>query len=781
MDLDPPTKVLRDGRVIQERSLFEAHPKRCFYQTDLYSTFFRTGVSDAIERRLFGDIDTRGATAVRAFAATDAAAWREHFETFFEYIDIQKLRTPKGLAWLKAQYPYLDQNELMQEMLGIRMLHTTIWSQCVREIVSAEDSAVKFIITDHPVTIYNRAMPPSVPQCAYPNDPEIALKASQTLFPLSRNHCLILTNLEYAKDPTELPTEKRTFARNFRSSLVRTDKVIRVRRFNDFEVSTINRVLKARARRYVAAGMKEWLQPEDIVAGSWADLAATLLPPRDQVWGFGGEMFVGYDDGRVHYQDAFGRTEKERDGLKKVPPVSELAPKDACGCGSGRAYRVCCSSRPPKLRPIWTELSIRERNICFYNGVLSILQIDQGKDWVAVRRGLTEDQIRDVYFLYEALWPLETDLLALLPKPDGRPRAVYTGSLHPDSIGEFAIGASAYFGEVLVENPFVHAGAVSKDFKPTEYPRKYHLEFLKSIVFYFKMMPLIDLGLINLIPSPTIFDYHLRDETMAMAQRRVAGDKMNLRDDPRLEELFRRDARRDVLMWPKEAQIERLRKEFPKRNASDLERMYQAIKRIKFDDPIVALQDNIFEGDGGGQLRFMQLSPNFEITMYLAQATGAALITDSALRWREILQAAWPRVSAPSATLRRLAWHLEKAYFLFPDDADRVVALTQKGVLDAYPRIFADTLRYLRSMQIRGPKPNFEDGLAARFVVAHASAQKTLQRRKEPGNRGRITCMFPPGGIQNNSVSRLLLMSNSEHHTSMVPMAFYIESAQPKY
>ena len=28
------------------------------------------------------------------------------------------------------------------------------------------------------------------------------------------------------------------------------------------------------------------------------------------------------------------------------------------------------------------------------------------------------------YSLYEALWPLETDLLALLPKPDGVARAV---------------------------------------------------------------------------------------------------------------------------------------------------------------------------------------------------------------------------------------------------------------------------------------------------------------------------------------------------------------------
>ena len=116
LDLKPPTKLLADGRVIHERSLFDAPTKRCFFQTDLYSTFFLTEVNDEIERKLFGDIDTRGSQAVRAFAGTDIAAWHEHFGTFFEYIDIQKLRTPKGLAWLRAHYPALHQNELMMEM-----------------------------------------------------------------------------------------------------------------------------------------------------------------------------------------------------------------------------------------------------------------------------------------------------------------------------------------------------------------------------------------------------------------------------------------------------------------------------------------------------------------------------------------------------------------------------------------------------------------------------------------------------------------------------------------
>lgn len=781
LDLAPPTKVLACGRVIEERSLFDAPTKRCFFQTDLYSTFFGTEVNDEIERKLFGDIDTRGSQAVRAFAGTDIAAWHEHFGTFFEYIDIQKLRTPKGLAWLRAQYPALHQNELMMEMQGIRMLHTTIWTESVQEIVSAEHAGVKFILTDHPVTIYNHAQPPEAPQCAFPHDPGIALKASQTLFPLSRDHCLILTNLEYAENPSAPPLEKRTFARNFRQSMVRTDKIIRTRRLKNLEVSQINRVLKARAQRHIAAGRREWLYPEQEATGSWADLAATLLPPHDELWNFGGETYVGFKDGSVRYQDAFGRTEKERETLKKVPPTKELALGAPCGCGSGHPYRVCCKSRPPALRPSWTERSIRERNLVFHRGILSILGIDAGKDWTAVRRELTDDQIREVYFLYEALWPLETDLLSLLPKPDGRPRAIYTGSLHPQSIVEFALGASLYFGELIVETPFVHSGTIAEKFRPTEHPRSYHLEFLKAVAFFLNVMPLVDAGLINLIPDPWTFDYHLRRETMAMAEDRAAGIGISLRGEPRLEEQVRVDFMRDMLMWPRDVQEARMRENFPDLDAAGIAEIWSELERLKEEDPLTSLQDGIFDGGKeGGQMRLMQMGPNFEIAMYLAQATGATIVTDSAFRWQEIIRAARPRLGAPPARFRQLAGNLADAELLFPDNPDRIIRMAREGILAGYPALFGEMFRYLAGVAERGPRPNFEAGLASRFARTHEAAQKVLRKRGEFGNDGRISCVFAPTGIQDNTINRLLLMSSSEHHLPMVPMALYIQRSDPK-
>lgn len=70
------------------RSLFNSPTSRAFVEQDLYSTFFGVEVNDEIERKLFGDIDRRGAEAIRAFCGDDQRAWHEHFEDLFEFLDI---------------------------------------------------------------------------------------------------------------------------------------------------------------------------------------------------------------------------------------------------------------------------------------------------------------------------------------------------------------------------------------------------------------------------------------------------------------------------------------------------------------------------------------------------------------------------------------------------------------------------------------------------------------------------------------------------------------------
>lgn len=101
---------------------------------------------------------------------------------------------------------------------------------------------------------------------------------------LDANNCLILTNLEYASDPKGAKLlNRRTNARFRGSSMARTDAFIRGRELTDAQVHAFNRILKDRARKYVAASKPEWLHPEVHCKLQWRELA-TLLLPKKELW-----------------------------------------------------------------------------------------------------------------------------------------------------------------------------------------------------------------------------------------------------------------------------------------------------------------------------------------------------------------------------------------------------------------------------------------------------------------------------------------------------------------
>lgn len=627
---------LKDGttKIVQSKNWFSS--AQCFYFKDLYSTFFGMIVNDDIEKKLFGPIDDNGANSVKAFLTDDQAQWHNNFQDLFTYLDAQKLRTPKGLDWVKSKYPELNQIQLMTEMQALRTINCTLWTEGVRELVSAYDSDVKFILSDHPVTIYNYACSPNSEMCKYPNDPDIALKGSQTIFPLDKNRCLILTNLEYAKDPDGVnPLEQRTNATKIRQSMVNTINFINERKLTAEEVNKINFIIKSRAKEAIAAGKESWLFPENMLSCNWAELRYVLLPPSDELYHFGGEMFVGYEDGSTHYQDAFGRTSPPNEHLKKDTIESKLGRNDKCGCGSNRKYKHCCKDLPEELRTSWTELSIRERNLAFCRAIKGILGLDAGKAWLDVRREISEEQISRIYAFYSSLWPRETNIYSLLPKSDGKFRALYTGVLDVRAIGLHALPLASLFDEFLIENPIVNPNNLKPEFSPIDSPSKYKYQALKDFTLMLELEPYIGFGLINLIPDPSNFDLNLMKAMMNIARSRNEMIKSK-RDNETNLKLAIEDYLNVIHIMPREDKIRSLVDDFGM--PEDLAAItISTVEENAEVSPLTMLQP-IQLGSGG---QFMQLSmaPNYEMALFTAQVTGSVIVTDSETRWNE-LQAA---------------------------------------------------------------------------------------------------------------------------------------------
>lgn len=627
---------LKDGsiKIVCAKNWFSS--AQCFYEKDLYSTFFGAIVNDDIEKELFGPIDDNGSNSVKAFLTDDLSQWHHNFRDFFTYLDAQKLRTPKGLDWIKSKYPDLSQAQLMTEMQALRTIHCTLWAEGVRELVSAENSEVKFILSDHPVTIYNHACPPNSHLCSNPNDPDIALKGTQTIFPLDKNRCLILTNLEYAKNPAGVnPLEARTNAKKIRQSMVNTINFINKRKLKDDEVVKINHIIKSRAKDAIAAGKESWLYPEDKLNCDWDELRHVLMPPADELHHFGGEMFAKFQDGSTHYQDAFGRTTPQNKHLKKETDESKLSRNDMCGCGGSRKYKNCCKDFPKELRPSWTDLSIRERNLAFCRAIREILGINSGKTWQDVKREISDEQISRIYRFFANTWPRDTDIYSLLPKSDGRFRALYTGVLDVRVIGLYALPMASLFDEFLIESPVVNPNNVKPEFSPIDQPGKYRYQALKEILLMLELEPYIHNGLINLIPDPSNFDLNLMKAMMTMARSRKE-IVISQSDIKAHKKLMTEDYLNSIHMLPRNMKLRSLVSDFgmPEDVAG---RMIDSLDADADASPLCMIQP--IQPGAGGQFMQFCMAPNYEMSLFTAQVTGAVIVTDSESRWIELQSA----------------------------------------------------------------------------------------------------------------------------------------------
>ncbi|PUA29398.1 MAG: hypothetical protein B0W54_02070 [Cellvibrio sp. 79] len=763
---------LKDGstKIINSKKWYSS--AQCFYEKDLYSIFFGTILNDNIEKRLFGPIDDNGANAVKAFLTDDQSQWHHNFQDFFIYLDAQKLRTPKGLDWVKNKYPELSQVQLMNEMKELRTIHCTLWAEGVRELVSAENSEVKFILSDNPVTIYNYACSPDSELCAYPHDPDIALKGSQTIFPLNKNRCLILTNLEYARDPNgENPLEQRTNAVKVRQSMVNTINFINERKLTTDEVIKINHIIKSRAKDAIAAGKESWLYPENGLNCDWAELRHVLMPPSNELPHFGGEMYVHYEDGSTHYQDAFGRSTPQNKYLKKEIDESKLRRNDKCGCGSNLKYKHCCKDVRKELRTSWSELSIRERNLAFCRAIRGILGCDGGKTWLDVRREITEEQITKIYGFYSFLWPRETDIYSLLPKSDGKFRALYTGVLDIRAIGAHALPMASLFDEFLVESPIINSNNVKPEFSPIDSPSKYKYQALKDFSFMLELEPYIGYGLINLIPDPSDFDRGLMTAVMEMS---TSGRKAieSKRDWELHTKLVIEDYLNSTHMAPRDSKIRSLVIDFGM--SEDEAAQFVDLLEENAETFSLTMLQSMKPGDGGQFIQY-RLRPNYEMALFTAQVTGSVIVTDSESRWIEL----------------QSAQHRQMGVALYPwndfyGDITRIPM--DYHLLDSFTKTqhhFAAARTTLK----------MADGM----VLADDRSINTLQRVTESLARlnnqlGKIDTdgaskfvnvdcrvLAPGGGIYDRNVQRLLARSGCLHYDQKVRSVYYVNNlAQSK-
>lgn len=766
LDLSP--SIYRNGL---GKSVSKRVPKSSFKKTDLYTTWPGGQPNDEIERLLFGAIDNSGAVAIRQLAGGQPEEVHDAFTPFFEYLGAQKLRTPKGLDWINAHYSQLDQSGLMREMQHLLALNLTIWSEGVREIVSAKKSDVKFIITDHPVTLYNAACPPDAPTCRYPNEPSVQWNGTQTIFPLDAEHCLILSHLDYAKqtEGVDLLAERQN-ARNFGKSLARTDAWIRSRVLSRDQVLAINYLLKSRACKHVAAPVEDWLYPEREYAGDWGKIGEVLRPPADELWHFGGEMYVGYEDGSTLYQDPYGRTSGSHEYLKKSPPSYPIDDEAECGCGSGYSFTACCKDIPEAHRPTWSVASIRERNLMFVGKVKNILGLDSGKSWGDVRAELNDEHVTQIYRCLQALWPVDTNFRELWPRPDPRIfRAVYMGCIDPRTVVTSVLCWSSYFDEVVLLNPFMNPACVRPEFSPVENPSQHRVQTLKNVMLLLELEPFIRAGIVHFVPDPGELEFAFGNAMREMAESRVS-DAEEFHDDTGMFKwLAEDDTERLFSRLPLESISSIIRKSSPHLNIVDVDEMARKFKKLRDDDPLALLQPTQ-PGKEHSQLMAFRCAP-LEFSMFMAQVTGAAIFTDLPIFWRQLHAATQAQPTAaywlPFTNLT------DQLLFTLAEVPHEIYRLRASVNLANFRAVFRSVSKLLIAPE--GEIASQVERLANDTGIASLVAQDFWARDCPAIFTRRLRVTIPNEGFAYAAVQRQVLTYGHEDALKTVPLALLIE------
>jgi hypothetical protein len=218
LDLHPET-IIRSGAAHSFNELHKWGTKKCFFEEDLYALRLGAWSTDEVERLFFEEVDRLGREAVeltadyRGFSSKGSLNKNvgTALQNLVTYMGAQRFRTPRGLDLIKKWFGS-GHNETLRLMMDTFQIHTTVWTEAVWEIVRARRSSTKFIVTDAPVTFYNKSMFPS--DWLHPGDADFREIGTRTIFPLGPDSCFILTLLQLVRNPRSVPT---MYRRNWRA------------------------------------------------------------------------------------------------------------------------------------------------------------------------------------------------------------------------------------------------------------------------------------------------------------------------------------------------------------------------------------------------------------------------------------------------------------------------------------------------------------------------------------------------------------------------------------
>lgn len=315
----------------------------------------------------------------------------------------------------------------------------------------------------------------------------------------------------------------------------------------------------------------------------------------------------------------------------------KIGRNDKCPCGSGLKYKKCHLGKPLEVFPDpFNGRSIKERNIILLDAITDIF-FGNGKDWDEMKNSLTVDKVRELYKIIAWLWPPQTDITPLFPKPDKTLRGLYMGDTRPQDILQNIVRYSLYTEEIIVVSPFLAPLTMREEFSPIANPQQYRQDTLELIYFAFALAPWIEAGIVNMIPNPMDFDYRLRKEIYSMATARYEANKEEF--DKEIKTIAKiegkQEYKRMMMRMPTDSLRRRLKEFRPNLSQTEIDKHVEYFLKQRRNDPLLLDE----EMSSTAEMKIKRMGANLELGLYLGQATGSYLYTNRTFQWKEIMSA----------------------------------------------------------------------------------------------------------------------------------------------
>jgi hypothetical protein len=295
-------------------ALRQVGPPSAFCLDHLYTLREGKAYTDVIEAKFFENIDKHGSHAITFFDNYELKdGVHDALDVISKYIAAQFFRTLKGLHFLQMTTGSTTHQEALRKLPQLYRQLETMWLASVWEIICADDSETKFIVSDCPVTAYNRGVYPGSREIVERGTPSPTHVGTQTFFPLSPTRCLVMTHVQYVRNPKAPPLRTIENPRYFQDWLFDLRKIQRGRQVDEKHVQSVNYVLKTMAHRYIASSNPDWLYPETAIGTTtWPNIGGRhFLLPDPRLVSFTTGVLAKFEGGRGMKHNEYGHAQTD--------------------------------------------------------------------------------------------------------------------------------------------------------------------------------------------------------------------------------------------------------------------------------------------------------------------------------------------------------------------------------------------------------------------------------------------------------------------------------------